>query len=92
MTSKPKIVRPQVVLWVDRRNQKVQRRFTFTMDQVPEEYRVSLGAAWIWVKNHLSTKYGIPQKHIAWKQLYQGYPEVNGRKCSILKKKKCGRK
>lgn len=41
MTSQPKIVRPQVVLWVDRRNQKVMRRFTFTLDQVPEEYRNS---------------------------------------------------
>jgi hypothetical protein len=62
------------------------------MDQVPEKYRTSHKTAFDgWAKKHLSKKYGIPQKHIAWRQLYQGYPEVNGRKCSILKKKTCGR-
>jgi hypothetical protein len=55
------MVRKYYVLWYDKRYPNAKRKFTFTMDKVPDTYkRYKMSGHLEWAQKHLSTKYDIP--------------------------------
>jgi hypothetical protein len=54
-----------VYIWADRRVKPTKkRRIEVKVNSMPDKYRTNASTGWIWVRNYLSKKYGIPIVHI----------------------------
>lgn len=49
------------IVWKDRTQKPAkERKFTFTIDDVPEKFQMSLNMVFVWARGQLSKKYKIP--------------------------------